>query len=386
MKRVIVLGITGSIGQQTDRVITRHEDEFVLIGFSTWHQDNAIPEIINRHPHVKYIAVQTDAQAAQWHARYPDITFFSGDAGLIELASLPSYDVVVTALVGFAGLAPTWAAIETHHDVALANKETLVVAGELMMPLAKQHGVTIYPIDSEHSALTQALYGESLEQVETLLLTASGGPFRELSRTQLSSVTPQQALAHPTWSMGAKISIDSATMVNKGLEVIEAHFLFNIPYDAIHVVIHPQSMVHSMVQYQDGSIKAQIGPTTMEIPILYALAGHQHRKDLVHRLDWKAMKSWTFAEPSIDRYPALRLAYQVGRKGGNAPCVFNAANEVAVAAFLEGKLAFHRIEEVIEYTIQQVPWQMQHSLQSLIQCDRESRQIATRYLVNLEVI
>lgn len=386
MKRVVVLGMTGSIGQQTDHIIARHHDDFVLTGFSVWSRSDQVVEILSRHPHVQAIAVKTQKDADHFSRLYPKITFFVGEQGLIQLAQWSACDIVVTALVGFAGLAPTWAAIEAHHDIALANKETLVVAGELIIPLAKHHHVSIYPVDSEHSAITQALKGESSTEVEKVILTASGGPFRNLSREQLVSITKESALAHPTWSMGPKISIDSATMVNKGLEVIEAHFLFEVPYDSIEVVIHPQSMIHSMVQFVDGSLKAQIAPTTMELPILYALEGHHHRLDQVHRLSFDSMVNWTFAAPSYSRYPALALAYQVGRKGGNAPCVFNAANEVAVDAFLRGQLPFHRIEEVIEHTTHHVPWQRQESLTSLITCDATARLVALTYINSLEAL
>lgn len=383
MKKIVILGMSGSVGQQTHQVILRHPDQFQLVGFSVWHRHHDIPTWINQHPHVTMIAVQSDQIASEYQLLYPHIRFVSGAEGLIQLAEWSHSELVVSAIVGFAGLAPTLAAIRSHHDIALANKETLVVAGELITDLLKSHPVHLFPVDSEHSALTQALVGESLASVDHLILTASGGPFRSLTRAQLSGITPEQALRHPTWTMGAKISIDSATMVNKGLEIIEAHFLFHIPYDRIDVVIHPQSVVHSAVSFIDGSVKAQLGATSMEIPILYALAGHQHCADTTHPFNFFKHPQLTFEVADSERFPALRLAYQVGREGGTKPCIFNAANEIAVEAFLHHHLPFHLIETVIEETCKACPRENQTSLSVLLTADQQARQIAQHWVHHL---
>lgn len=383
MKKIVILGMSGSVGQQTHQVILRHPSEFQLVGFSVWQRHDEIPNWIAQHPNVQMIAVQSELVASRYQTHYPHIHFVSGEAGLVQLAEWTQYELLVSAIVGFAGLAPTLAAIRSHHDIALANKETLVVAGELISDLLKTHPVHLFPVDSEHSAITQALRGESLEAVDRLILTASGGPFRSLNRTQLRDITPKQALRHPTWSMGAKISIDSATMVNKGLEIIEAHFLFHIPYERIDVVIHPQSVIHSAVSFVDGSIKAQLGATSMEIPILYALAGHQHLVDTGHPFDFFKQPQLTFEIANHERFPALRLAYQVGCEGGTKPCIFNASNEIAVDAFLHHHFPFHLIETVIEETCRACPREDQSSLSVLQAADLHARQVARHWVDQL---
>ena len=383
MKHIVVLGLSGSIGTQTEAVISRHRDMFQLVGFSVWSHTDELDHWLTEHPYVKMVAVQHEHQVLAYQPRFPHITWVYGTSGLCQLASLSEADVVVTAIVGFAGLAPTLAAIQAGKDIALANKETLVVAGEIIQQAIAAHHVRLFPIDSEHSALTQCLRGETPDVVERLIITASGGPFRTKTREELQGVTVQDALNHPTWSMGSKISIDSATMVNKGLEVIEAHFLFGIPYDRIQVLIHPQSIVHSLVEFVDGSMKAQVGVATMEIPILYALSGHQHVMDTAHRFDFFTRPTWTFEQPNFKRFPALALAYEVGRCGGTYPCVFNAANEVAVHAFLHGQLPFDQIETVIAHVVNHHTKEEQHDIEQLYRIDRETRRLAHDYIATL---
>jgi 1-deoxy-D-xylulose-5-phosphate reductoisomerase len=304
----------------------------------------------------------------------------AGEKALAEMVTMPAIDVVVAAMVGYAGLRPTIEAIKAKKTIALANKETLVVAGEIIDRLAKRYKVDILPVDSEHSAIFQSLVGEDMTSVEKLLLTASGGPFRQFTLEQMQHVTAAQALQHPNWEMGAKITIDSASMMNKGFEVIEARWLFDIPVDKIQVLVHPQSVVHSAVQFVDGSVKAQLGTPDMRMPIQYALTYPERWHSDVPRLDLFATKQLTFEEPDLQRFPNLRLAYEAMERGGNMPCILNAANEVAVQAFLSGNCSFLSMSDLIEKTMGQVEYIACPTLEDYIETDRQSRMYATENL------
>ncbi len=355
MKNISILGATGSIGTQTLDVIRKSKGEINLIGISANSSVNKIIEIIKEFK-PKYVAMM-DEESAKSVERFCiensiDIVVYKGIEGLEAIASLEEIDMVVTSVVGMIGLRPTIKAIEAGKDIALANKETLVVAGELVMKKAKEMGVDILPVDSEHSAIFQALNGYNEKDVKKIILTASGGPFRGKDMDFLKKVTVEDALKHPKWNMGQKISIDSATLMNKGLEVIEAHFLFNCPYDNIQVVVHPQSIIHSMVEYNDASVIAQLGTTDMKLPIQYAI-NKKVRKDAVcDSLNFYELGSLTFEKPDLDTFKCLKLAYKVGKEGMLAPCILNAANEEAVALLLEKKIKFLDIAELIEEALE----------------------------------
>lgn len=355
MKNISILGATGSIGTQTLDVIRKSNGEINLIGISANSSVNKIIEIIKEFK-PKYVAMM-DEESAKSVERFCiensiDIVVYKGIEGLEAIASLEEIDMVVTSVVGMIGLRPTIKAIEAGKDIALANKETLVVAGELVMKKAKEMGVDILPVDSEHSAIFQALNGYNEKDVKKIILTASGGPFRGKDIDFLKKVTVEDALKHPKWNMGQKISIDSATLMNKGLEVIEAHFLFNCPYDNIQVVVHPQSIIHSMVEYNDASVIAQLGTTDMKLPIQYAI-NKKVRKDAVcDSLNFYELGSLTFEKPDLDTFKCLKLAYKVGKEGMLSPCILNAANEEAVALLLEKKIKFLDIAELIEEALE----------------------------------
>ena len=355
MKNISILGATGSIGTQTLDVIRKSKGEINLIGISANSSVNKIIEIIKEFK-PKYVAMM-DEESAKSVERFCiessiDIVVYKGIEGLEAIASLEEIDMVVTSVVGMIGLRPTIKAIEAGKDIALANKETLVVAGELVMKKAKEMGVDILPVDSEHSAIFQALNGYNEKDVKKIILTASGGPFRGKDMDFLKRVTVEDALKHPKWNMGQKISIDSATLMNKGLEVIEAHFLFNCPYDNIQVVVHPQSIIHSMVEYNDASVIAQLGTTDMKLPIQYAI-NKKVRKDAVcDSLNFYELGSLTFEKPDLDTFKCLKLAYKVGKEGMLSPCILNAANEEAVALLLEKKIKFLDIAELIEEALE----------------------------------
>ncbi len=344
-KRIALLGASGSIGQQTIDVISQHPDLFELVSFGVGRRIEEARGILEQFD-VPVFAVQREEDAELLAKEYPDKTILCGDEGLIEIAK-GDYDVLVNALVGFAGFAPTLAAIQSDHDVALANKETLVCGGELINRELAIRGRTLVPIDSEHSAIFQCLQGNRMRQVKRLIVTASGGSFRNKTREELQSVTVEEALAHPNWSMGAKITIDSATMMNKGFEVTEAHWLFNMPFDQIDVLMHPESIVHSMVEYIDKSVMAQMGTPDMRLPIQYALSWPDRLELDEPPLDLAAVGTLHFAEPDLERFPLLALAYEAGKKGGNLSAVMNAANEVANAAFRNHEIAFPMIEEIV---------------------------------------
>lgn len=373
MKKIILLGASGSIGNQTIDVICDHPEAFELVGLSVGHNLEYLHEVLKK-VNTKHICVIDPLACQALQQLYPDRFFYYGDEGLIRLAQM-SCDVVVNALVGFAGLKPTIAAIKSGHTIALANKETLVVAGDLIKSLAKQYKVSLVPIDSEHSAIFQVLQGEKRDCLKRLIITASGGSFRHLTREELKNVSVADALKHPNWQMGSKITIDSATMFNKGFEVIEAHHLFDVDYDDIDVVIHEQSVVHSMVEFVDTSIIAQLGTPNMRVAISYALS-YPNRLSIKssESLDFTKALNMTFKPVDFDRYPALKMAYEAGRAKGSAPVVLNGANEQAVALFLEGKIPFLAIEELVAKALNQRPMLGCNTLEEIIECDHFARQ------------
>ena len=381
MKQIAILGSTGSIGTQTLDVVRQHPNEFSVYALSAHRSlDLLIQQALEFNPAVVCIADEHLYQPLREALSDLPIKVMAGEQAIAEMVTMPAIDVVVAAMVGYAGLRPTIEAIKAKKTIALANKETLVVAGEIICRLAKRHQVSILPVDSEHSAIFQCLVGEDMHSVEKLLLTASGGPFRTFTYEQMQHVTAAQALQHPNWEMGAKITIDSASMMNKGFEVIEARWLFDIPVEKIQVLVHPQSVIHSAVQFVDGSVKAQLGTPDMRIPIQYALTYPARWLSDVPRLDLFAVKQLTFEEPDMQRFPNLRLAYEAMEKGGNMPCILNAANEVVNLAFREGKCGFLQMSEVIEQTMATTSFITEPTYEDYVQTDKEARKIAKELL------
>ena len=381
MKQIAILGSTGSIGTQTLDVVRQHPEEFSVFALSAHRSlDLLIQQALEFNPAVVCIADESLYQPLREALSDLPIRVMAGEKAIAEMVTMPAIDVVVAAMVGYAGLRPTIEAIKAKKTIALANKETLVVAGEIICRLAQRHKVSILPVDSEHSAIFQSLVGEDMASVEKLLLTASGGPFRNFTFEQMQHVTAAQALKHPNWEMGAKITIDSASMMNKGFEVIEARWLFDIPVDKIQVLVHPQSVVHSAVQFVDGSVKAQLGTPDMRMPIQYALTYPQRWQSDVPRLDLFATKQLTFEEPDMQRFPNLRLAYEAMAKGGNMPCILNAANEVVNLAFREGKCGFLQMSDVIAKTMEKTTFIVEPTYDDYVLTDAEARRIATETL------
>jgi 1-deoxy-D-xylulose-5-phosphate reductoisomerase len=380
-KRLLILGSTGSIGTQALEVC-RRSGEFELVGLSAERSWEALIEQA-RAQGVPRVALADEHMAARAAEAWTDGEVLGGAEGLVRLVVESGADLVLNALVGSAGLGPTVAALGEGIDLALANKESLVVGGELVVALAEATGAQIVPVDSEHTALHQLLAGQPPGVVERLTITASGGPFRERGRGELEDVTVQQALAHPTWAMGGKITIDSATLMNKGLEVMEAHHLFGTPYDRIDVLVHPQSLVHGLIQLADGAMLAHLGPPDMRIAISYALHGGESVELGVVPLDLVAAGELTFEAVDLEAFPCLRLAGEAARKGGTAPCVLNAANEMAVHAFLEGRLRFVEISRVIEQTLSTLGSQPVRAFDSLYEADRQARIVAEEAVVAL---
>ena len=381
MKQIAILGSTGSIGTQTLDVVRQHPSEFSVYALSAHRSlDLLIQQALEFNPAVVCIADEHLYQPLREALSDLPIKVMAGEQAIAEMVTMPAIDVVVAAMVGYAGLRPTIEAIKAKKTIALANKETLVVAGEIICRLSKRHQVSILPVDSEHSAIFQCLVGEDMHSVEKLLLTASGGPFRTFTYEQMQHVTAAQALQHPNWEMGAKITIDSASMMNKGFEVIEARWLFDIPVEKIQVLVHPQSVIHSAVQFVDGSVKAQLGTPDMRIPIQYALTYPARWLSDVPRLDLFAVKQLTFEEPDMQRFPNLRLAYEAMEKGGNMPCILNAANEVVNLAFREGKCGFLQMSEVIEQTMATTSFITEPTYEDYVQTDKEARKIAKELL------
>jgi 1-deoxy-D-xylulose 5-phosphate reductoisomerase len=371
---VAILGSTGSIGTQTLDVIDRHSELFEVYALTAHSNIDLLVEQARIYrPEVVAIADERHYKTLREALDGLPVKVFAGADSICQIAAMSPIDTVVTAMVGYSGLLPTVRAIEAGKKIALANKETLVVAGELVTDLALRNRVDIVPIDSEHSAIFQCLVGENENSVEKLILTASGGAFRDTLKDDLRLATAADALRHPTWKMGAKITIDSATMMNKGFEVIEARWLFDIPIDKIEVIIHPQSIVHSMVQFCDGSIKAQLGQPDMRHPIQYALTFPDRLDTQVERANLADIHQLTFERPDYEKFRNLGLAYDALRRGGNIPCILNAANEVAVDAFLKGKIGFFAMSDIIEQTISETAFISSPTLDDYIATDREAR-------------
>jgi len=373
VKRIAVLGSTGSIGTQTLDVVAHDPEQYVVEGLAAGsNMALLMKQIVRFSP--KKVSVSTKELAEEVRSAVgSSVKVVYGEEGLLEIAAETDAELVVTALVGSQGLRPTLAAIEAGKSIGLANKETLVTAGHLVSEAARKRKVPLLPIDSEHSAIFQCLNGERLEEVSKLILTASGGSFRDRSREELEGVTVEEALRHPNWSMGAKITIDSATMVNKGLEVIEAHWLFGLPYDQIEVLLHPESIIHSMVEFQDNSVMAQLGNPDMRVPIQYALTYPRRKLTPTEPLKLAEIGRLHFRPMDYDRYPCLRMAFECGRAGGTATTVFNAANEVAVARFLRGEITFLDIEKVIALTLEKHQVAGSPSLEQIDEADAWAR-------------
>jgi 1-deoxy-D-xylulose-5-phosphate reductoisomerase len=378
-RKITVLGSTGSIGVQTMEVISRRADEFEVGWLTVNTRYDLLEAQLRRYSPIfqpKGVVLANE----EAYKEFKQITSFKGeilcgDDGVCHAAA-DTADVIMSALVGFSGVLPNYAALQQKTTIALANKETLVSAGVVIMPEAKKHGVEILPVDSEHSAILQCLAGEHHSEVEKLILTASGGPFREWSWERLHDVTPQQALKHPNWSMGNKITIDSATLMNKGFEVIEAFWLFGVEAEKIEVVVHPQSIIHSMVQFCDGSVKAQLGLPDMKVPISYALSLPHRFPNDDKRMDICAVQNLSFFPPDVSRFPCLRLAFEAMNDGGTAPAVVNAANEIAVQEFLQGKIGFLGIPSLIETCLERIPFIAEPTLQDIVATDKETRVLA----------
>jgi 1-deoxy-D-xylulose-5-phosphate reductoisomerase len=380
LKKISLLGATGSIGTQTLDVIKTHPTQFQLVAMSVGSNIELTRKIIiDFQPELVSVKEKQDAETLK--AEFPSIKFVYGMDGIIEVAVFNKAEIVVNAVLGSVGLNPTLQAIECGKTIAIANKETLVTAGHLVMEAAKKHNVTLLPVDSEHSAIFQALRGESKKNIERLIITASGGSFRDRTRRELEGVTVKEALNHPNWSMGAKITIDSASMMNKGLEVIEAHWLFNIPYEQIDVLLHKESIIHSMIEFHDSSIIAQLGSPDMRVPIQYALT-YPDRLPLPtsKRLNLAEVGKLHFQEMDLTRFRCLHFAIEAGKKGGTLPTVLNAANEVAVGAFLEGKISFLQIEDLIERALNSHQMIKDPSLSIIQDVDKETRELVRTLL------
>lgn len=373
MKKIILLGATGSIGTQTLTIVRENPDKFQVVALSFGRNMERGRAIIQEFK-PKMVAVWHTRDKVTLQAEFPDLKVFNGLEGLREVATYPDGDILLNAVMGSVGLLPTLDAIEAGKTIAIANKETLVTAGHLVMNAAREKNISLLPVDSEHSAILQALNGENPEKIKKIILTASGGSFRDKTREQLSEVTVKEALKHPNWNMGNKLTIDSATMFNKGLEVMEAHWLFGVSYDEIEVVIQRESIVHSMVQFVDGSIMAQLGTPDMRIPIQYALTApdrfHIPFDNEFRITDFSALH---FEKVDYERFPALKLAYNAGKIGGTMPTVLNAANEIAVAGFLNGQVAFYNIEALVENAMNRHSSISNPDLDTILQVDKETR-------------
>lgn len=375
MKKISLLGATGSIGLQTVDILVAQPENFKLVAFSAGRNIEKAREII-KQLQPELVSMQDEKDALSLRNEFPHITFTHGNKGLVEVATHPDSTVLLNAVLGSVGLESTLAAIRMGKTIAIANKETLVTAGHLVMAEAKKYGAPILPVDSEHSALYQSMNGENPKAITRLILTASGGSFRDKTRAELEGVTVKDALNHPNWSMGAKITIDSATMMNKGLEVIEAHVLFDMPYDQIDVLLHRESIIHSLVEYHDTSVMAQLGTPDMRVPIQYALT-YPDRYPLIggQRLNLAQIGQLHFKEVDFDRFRALKLAYDAGRAGGTVLTAMNAANEAAVSLFLQEKITFLQIEEIIERVMQEHDNILLPDLETILHVDTETRKI-----------
>lgn len=380
-KKIAILGSTGSIGTQTLDIISDNPEKFrayALTAKNNWQL--LVAQAKRFQPEVVVIANEAHYTKVKDSLNNLCIEVFSGSEAISEIVTLPDIDMVVTAMVGYSGLIPTINAIKSNKTIALANKETLVVAGELITKLTQQYNTKILPVDSEHSAIFQCLTGENKSSVKKIILTASGGPFRNLNKDELKYVTVKDALHHPNWDMGAKVTIDSASMMNKGFEMIEARWLFDCAPENIEILVHPQSIVHSMVEFHDGSIKAQLGIPDMHIPIQYALSHPERIATHKYQLNWADTTKLTFEKPDYDKFPLLRMAFEAIKTGGNMPCILNAANEVAVKAFLNGKIKFTQMPELIEFTMQKSDFIPSPDLDNLISTNSGSVKIAQQWV------
>ncbi len=376
-KKIAILGSTGSIGTQALEVIRSHRNRYRVIALTANNNVNLlIEQCMEFRPLVAVISNPAHYQLVKDSLTSHGIKVLAGLEAISEIMEIEEIEIVLTAMVGFSGLKPTLTAARHGKDIAIANKETLVVAGELVTSIAKQNGINILPVDSEHSAIFQCLLGEADNRIEKIYLTASGGPFKGKNKEQLINVTPAQALKHPNWDMGAKITIDSATMMNKGLEVIEAKWLFDLNPDQIDVVIHPQSIIHSMVQFEDGSIKAQLGLPDMRLPIQFALSYPDRYVSSFPRFNFAEYPAFTFEKPDMDTFRNLTFAFEALNKGGNLPCIMNAANEVAVAAFLKEKIGFLQISDVIEKCMLNINFMAHPEFEDYLLTDKETRILA----------
>ena len=381
-KQICILGSTGSIGTQALQVVEEHSDRYEVYALTANNRVELLAEQAHRfRPAAVVIAnEQRYDELQRLMSDLPDVKVYAGKQALDEIVEAGPIDMVLTAMVGFAGLSPTIHAIKARKAIALANKETLVVAGELIGQLASEYHTPILPVDSEHSAIFQSLVGEDDNPIEKILLTASGGPFRNFTMEQLQTVTKDDALRHPTWDMGAKITIDSATMMNKGFEVIEAKWLFGVKAEQIQVLVHPQSIVHSAVQFHDGAVKAQLGVPDMRLPIQYAFSFPQRLSLSGDRLNLFAVKELDFMEPDLQKFRCLALAFEAIQKGGNMPCIVNAANEIVNRAFLEGRCGFLQMSDIIAETMQRATYSASADYDTYIATDAEARRIASSYL------
>jgi 1-deoxy-D-xylulose-5-phosphate reductoisomerase len=385
MKRIALLGATGSIGRNVLDVVRRFPQQYCVVGLAAG-RNIALLRLLILEFKPRLISVLDAEHATRLCSLLPEewrTKVVAGTSGNVQVASMPDADMTISAIVGAAGLLPTLAAIKAGKDIGLANKETLVMAGKIVMAAVKKNNVRLLPVDSEHSAIFQALEGGRKEDLEKIILTASGGPFREKPLVELKQVTPEQALAHPNWNMGRKISIDSATLMNKGLEVIEARWLFAVPLEKIEVVIHPQSIVHSLVEFQDGSVLAQLGVPDMRIPIAYALSYPNRLPLQLKRLQLSQCGHLDFYEPDYDRFPALGLAFDALRQGGVMPAALNGANEVAVEAFLEERINFPAIARVVELTMEKIDTGSEDSLDDILAADLGARREAGKIIDEL---
>lgn len=378
MKKILILGSTGSIGVNTIEIVRSFPEKFEIIGLTANNNIELLRKQIEEF-HLKVVVVRDAAKANEFKAQIGNrCEILTGDEGLIEITKRGNYDILVSALVGFAGLAPTIEAIKLKKRIALANKETLVTAGKIVIDLCKKYNAELIPIDSEHSAIFQCLNGENEKSINKIILTASGGPFLDKTKKDLEKVTIEDALKHPNWKMGSKITIDSATMMNKGFEVIEAYWLFNLPKEKIEVIIHPQSIIHSMVEFNDGSIKAQLSTPDMKLPIIYALTFPERYYFNAVQTDFKKIKQLTFFEPDFDKFACLKIAYDVIGEGGTSSCVLNAANEVAVDKFLSGKIKFTQIPEIITDALNSINNIHNADLETIFEFDFKTRDYLTK--------
>jgi 1-deoxy-D-xylulose-5-phosphate reductoisomerase len=377
MKKILILGSSGSIGVNTLNVVRNFPDKFSVVGLTVNSNINILEQQIKEF-NPEFVVVTDESKAKELKSKIGNLCkVLSGNDQLINVSKQSDYDILLGSIVGFAGLAPTLEAIKRGKRIALANKETLVVAGEIVTKLVLENSAEIIPVDSEHSAIYQCLVGENLNEVEKLILTASGGPFLNKDKSFFENATVDEALNHPNWRMGSKITIDSATMMNKGLEVIEAHWLFGLPVEKINVVIHPQSIIHSMVQFVDGSIKAQLGLPDMKLPIQYALTFPERLQNDFKRTDLPAINNLSFFEPDFDKFDCLKLAFDVIEIGGTAPCILNAANEVAVDKFINKKIKFSQISVLISKALDKIENHSDPDIETIFECDRKTREFVS---------